>query len=108
MAFSLLELETIVADRASVADGSSYTAGLLARGPAKCAQKFGEEAVETVIAALSTDKQELTKEAADALYHLLVLLRACGLPLADVMAELEKRTARSGLEEKAARDPSAP
>ena len=108
MAFSLTELETIVADRGSVTDGSSYTAGLLARGPAKCAQKFGEEAVETVIAAISSDKQELTKEAADALYHLLVLLRACELPLSAVMAELEQRTSRSGLEEKAARKPAAP
>jgi phosphoribosyl-ATP pyrophosphohydrolase len=108
MAFSLTDLETIVADRASVEDGSSYTASLLARGPAKCAQKFGEEAVETVIAALSADRRELAKEAADALYHLLVLLRACDVPLTSVMAELERRTARSGLEEKAARDPSAP
>jgi len=108
MAFSLTELETIVADRGSATDGSSYTASLLARGPAKCAQKFGEEAVETVIAALSADRQELTKEAADALYHLLVLLRACELPLSAVMAELEQRTSRSGLEEKASRKSTAP
>jgi phosphoribosyl-ATP pyrophosphohydrolase len=108
MAFSLTELETIVADRGSATDGSSYTASLLARGPAKCAQKFGEEAVETVIAAISADRQELTKEAADALYHLLVLLRACELPLSAVMAELEQRTSRSGLEEKAARKSPAP
>jgi phosphoribosyl-ATP pyrophosphohydrolase len=108
MAFSLTDLETIVADRGSVTDGSSYTASLLARGPAKCAQKFGEEAVETIIAAVSADKGELVKEAADALYHLLVLLRACDLPLSAVMGELEKRTSRSGLEEKATRTSRAP
>lgn len=106
MPFTLSDLDLIVAARASAKDGSSYTASLLARGPAKCAQKFGEEAVETVIAAASGDKAELTKEAADALYHLLVVLRAGEVPLSAVMEELERRTARSGLEEKAARAPS--
>ncbi len=106
MAFSLSDLDTIVAARALAGDGSSYTASLIARGRAKCAQKFGEEAVEAVIAAASGDGAELTKEAADTLYHLLVLLRACDVPLVAVMDELESRTARSGLEEKAARSPS--
>lgn len=106
MAFSLSDLDRIVAARAGAGDGSSYTASLLARGRAKCAQKFGEEAVEAVIAAASGDGAELTKEAADTLYHLLVLLRVCGVPLSAVMDELESRTALSGLEEKAARAPS--
>jgi phosphoribosyl-ATP pyrophosphohydrolase len=106
MAFSLSDLDQIVAARAGVSDGSSYTASLLAKGRMKCAQKFGEEAVEMVIAAASGDARELTGEAADALYHLLVVLRACDVPLSAVMEELERRTARSGLEEKAARAPS--
>jgi phosphoribosyl-ATP pyrophosphohydrolase len=106
MPFTLSDLDLIVAARANATDGSSYTASLLARGPAKCAQKFGEEAVEAVIAAVSGDQSELTKEAADAIYHLLVVLRASGVPLSAVMEELERRTGRSGLEEKAARAPS--
>lgn len=101
--FSLTDLETIIAGRATATDGSSYTAGLLARGPVKCAQKMGEEAVETVIAAIGGDPGELTAEAADLMYHLLVVLRSRGVPLSDVMAELERRTAQSGLAEKASR-----
>jgi phosphoribosyl-ATP pyrophosphohydrolase len=106
MAFTLSELDQIIAARSKATDGSSYTASLLARGPAKCAQKFGEESVEAVIAAVSGDRDELKKEAADTLYHLLVLLRACGVSLDTVMEELERRTATSGLQEKAARAPS--
>jgi phosphoribosyl-ATP pyrophosphohydrolase len=106
MAFTLSDLDQIVAARSKVTDGSSYTASLLARGTAKCAQKFGEESVEAVIAAMTGDRGELTKEAADALYHLLVLLRACDVSLTEVMEELERRTAASGLQEKAARAPS--
>ena len=102
--FTLADLARIVADRAKAADpSSSYTAKLLAEGVEKCARKFGEEAVEATIAAVSEDDAALTAEAGDVLYHLLVMLEARGVKLAAVMAELEKRTARSGLAEKAAR-----
>ena len=101
--FTLADLETIIAERATVKDGTSYTASLVAAGQAKCARKMGEEAVETVVAALSGGEEELTGEAADLLYHLLVVLKVRGVPLAGVMAELERRTAQSGLAEKAAR-----
>jgi len=101
--FTLHELDAIVARRASVTDGSSWTATLLAKGVEKCAQKLGEEAVEAAIAAAAGKPEELRKEAADVLYHLLVLLRAADVPLDAVMSELESRTARSGLAEKASR-----
>ena len=101
--FTLADLDKIITERASVGDGSSYTAALLQQGAGKCAQKLGEEAVETAIAAVSGDRRELVKESADLLYHLLVLLRAKQIPLASVMAELESRTGQSGLEEKASR-----
>ncbi|MCB1451200.1 MAG: phosphoribosyl-ATP diphosphatase [Nitratireductor sp.] len=101
--FTLTDLDETIARRASVADGSSYTASLIGKGVNKCAQKLGEEAVEAAIAAASGDRGEVTKEAADVLYHLLVLLRASNVSLSDVMAELESRTAQSGLAEKAAR-----
>ena len=81
----------------------SYTAKLLADGPAKAAKKLGEEAVEAVIAAVSGDRENLTAEAADVLYHLLVVLQGAGIPLSDVMTELERRTSQSGLTEKASR-----
>lgn len=84
---------------------SSWTAKLLARGPEKCAEKFGEEAVEAIIEAVRGDRTRLTAEAADTLYHLLVMLAARNVTLADVMAELERREGRSGLDEKAARHP---
>lgn len=103
MPLTLEALDERLAARAAAAPEESYTAKLLSRGTAKCAQKLGEEAVETVIAAMAHDNAELVKESADLLYHWLVLLRAEGVPLADVMAELERRTARSGLEEKASR-----
>ncbi len=101
--FTLLDLETIVDDRLKSGDASSYTRKLAEKGMPKAAQKVGEEAVEAVIAAVSGDREGLTKETADLLYHLIVVLRLAGVPLADVMAELAARTGRSGLEEKAAR-----
>lgn len=105
-AFTLSELETIVAARAAATPDQSWTAKLVAGGQARAAKKLGEEAVETVIAAIRGDKAELTAEAADLLYHLLVVLKIADLPLADVMAELERRTSRSGLAEKASRPAS--
>jgi phosphoribosyl-ATP pyrophosphohydrolase len=96
---------TIAARRGADAD-SSYTASLFARGIPKIAQKLGEEAVETVIAALSGDPKAVTGEAADLLFHLLVLLDASDVPLADVLAELDRREGVSGLDEKAARHPT--
>lgn len=101
--FSLTDLERIVAERAAASPEASYTAKLLAGGPARIAKKFGEEAVEAVIAAVAQDEAALRAEAADVLYHLLVLLRARGVAVADVMGELQARTAQSGLAEKAAR-----
>jgi phosphoribosyl-ATP pyrophosphohydrolase len=103
MTFSLEELNSRVADRAGASPDESYTAKLLADGIDRCARKFGEEAVEAVVAAVSKDKPGLTGEAADVLYHLLVLLRAGGVSLDDVMAQLERRTRQSGLAEKASR-----
>ncbi len=107
MAMTLQTLDQRLALRATASPDESYTAKLLARGVEKCAQKLGEEATEAVIAAVSRDKPELTKEAADVLYHLLVLLRASGVALDDVMAELDARTAQSGLAEKAGRKDNA-
>jgi len=100
---TLEELDARIALRAQASPEQSYTARLLARGIEKSAQKLGEEATEAVIAAVTGNKPELTKEAADVLYHLLVVLRAAEVPLAEVMAELDRRTAQSGLEEKASR-----
>ena len=82
---------------------TSYTAKLMAAGVEKCAKKFGEEAFETVIAAIQKDKSELAKESADVLYHLLVLWAACGITPQDVYAVLQTREGQSGLEEKASR-----
>lgn len=101
--FSLADLEAIVAARASADAGASYTRSLLDKGIAKCAQKLGEEAVETVIAAVSGDDRDLIGEASDLLYHLMVVLKAREVSLADIHAELARRTAQSGLAEKAAR-----
>lgn len=101
--FSLHDLDGIIADRAMAEDGTSYTASLLAKGLPVCARKFGEEAVETVVAATSGSADEVAAEAADTLYHLLVLLRARNVPLESVMAELQSRRGQSGLQEKAAR-----
>lgn len=101
--FTLDDLARIVSERAAAPATESYTAKLLADGPAKAAKKLGEEAVEAAIAAVQGDRQNLTAEAADVLYHLLVVLQGAGIPLNDVMAELERRTAQSGLAEKASR-----
>lgn len=100
---TLDDLETRIAARAAASPDESYTAKLLARGMEKCAQKLGEEATEAVIAAVTGNRAELVKESADLLYHLLVVLRAADIPLAEVTAELDSRTAQSGLAEKAAR-----
>ena len=102
--FSLSELEAIILDRPSSDGESSYTKSLLEKGAAKAAEKFGEEAIEAVIAAVAQDDAALCAEAADVLYHLLVVLRARGVALDDVMAELERRTGQSGHAEKAARE----
>ena len=101
--FTLADLARTVAQRAAAPPSESYTAKLLAEGPARAAKKLGEEAVEAAIAAVQGDRAGLTAEAADVLYHLLVVLHGAGIPLDDVMSELERRTAQSGLAEKAAR-----
>ena len=101
--FTLTDLEKIIAERSGQSPSVSYTARLSAKGIKKAAEKLGEEALETVIAAVSEGSEELTAEAADLLYHLLVVLRLGNVSLDDVMAELQKRTAQSGLEEKASR-----
>ena len=101
--FTLADLERIIAERSSASPNDSWTAKLLAKGPTRVAKKLGEEAVETVIAAVENDKEALIGESADLLYHLLVLLRARGVLVQDVLDELERRRAQSGLSEKAAR-----
>ena len=103
---TLARLEATIASRADAADGkTSYTAGLLAAGPEKCARKFGEEAIELILASQGSDAQHTTAEAADVVYHLLVLLQATDVSLAQVMDELNGRFRQSGLEEKASRNP---
>jgi phosphoribosyl-ATP pyrophosphohydrolase len=94
---------TIAARKAAGDPGASYTAKLLSEGVAKCAKKFGEEAVETALAAVSGDKAQLAAESADALYHLLVLWAAAGITPDDVYAALKARESQSGLAEKASR-----
>ena len=107
--FSLPDLETIIADRASVTDGSSYTAKLSEKGVTHVAKKLGEEATETVIALVSENEERVVSESADLIYHLLVALRLRGVPMSDILAELGRRTAMTGLEEKASRpaDPAS-
>ena len=102
--FNLHDLEQRIAERAQASPESSYTRQLLDRGVERCAKKLGEEAVETVIAALAQDRRALTREAADLIYHLLVLLESKRVPLSDVLAELTARMGTSGLAEKAARE----
>ena len=104
MAFSLAELDDRIARRAAASPDESYTARLLSDGIDRCARKFGEEAVELVVSSVARDRAGATAEAADVLYHLLVLLKASGVSLNDVMAELQSRTAQSGLQEKASRE----
>jgi len=94
--------ETIIA-RKTADPTSSWTAQLLAKGPEKAAEKFGEEAVEAIIAAVKGDKAELAAEGADVIYHLMVMLTACDVSFDDVLKELSDRQGMSGLEEKASR-----
>jgi phosphoribosyl-ATP pyrophosphohydrolase len=101
---TLDRLENVIAARRGAAADSSYVASLFAKGRDQIAQKVGEEAVETVIASLSGDPAKLTAEAADLLFHLLVLLADGGVSLGDVLAELDRRDGVSGLTEKAARE----
>jgi phosphoribosyl-ATP pyrophosphohydrolase len=104
--FTLADLATIIAERARNGDPQkSHTAKLLSEGVARTAKKFGEEAVEAALAAVTEDKARLVAETGDVLYHLLVMLTARGVTLDEVMAELEKRTQQSGIEEKAKRRP---
>jgi phosphoribosyl-ATP pyrophosphohydrolase len=101
--FTLHDLEKRVQDRAQASADVSYTRKLLDRGVAQCAKKLGEEAVEAAIAAIAEDRERMVAEAADVLYHLLVVLHARGITLEEVEAELSARTRQSGLDEKAAR-----
>ncbi|MDB6452093.1 phosphoribosyl-ATP diphosphatase [Falsirhodobacter sp. 20TX0035] len=100
---ALERLAVTVASRKGADPDTSWTAKLLAKGPEKCAEKFGEEAVEAIIEAVKGDRAKLTAEAADVLYHLLVMLTARDVTLAEVLAELERREGTSGIEEKARR-----
>ena len=100
---TLKRLEKVIAERRSASPDSSYVAKLNAKGLEKIAQKLGEEATETVIAALSGTREDLVSESADLLFHLLVLLDAKDISFADVMAELDRREGVSGLDEKASR-----
>jgi phosphoribosyl-ATP pyrophosphohydrolase len=106
--FTLADLQRIVAERARSGDPESYTAKLIAGGIGRCARKLGEEGVEAAIAAVAEDDAALTGEAADVLYHLLVVLEARAIPLSAVMEELASRTARGGLAEKASRKRKEP
>ncbi|ASP22675.1 phosphoribosyl-ATP pyrophosphatase [Antarctobacter heliothermus] len=100
---TLDDLEQTIAARAAASPDDSWTAKLLAKGPEKCAEKFGEEAVEAIIEAVKNDREKLTSEAADVLFHLLVMLKSRDVALADVMAELARRQGTSGIAEKASR-----
>ncbi|MFW8636243.1 phosphoribosyl-ATP diphosphatase [Cribrihabitans pelagius] len=99
----LEQLEATILSRKGADPGSSWTAKLLAKGPEKCAEKFGEEAVEAIIEAVKGDREKLASEGADVLYHFLVMLAARDVALADVLAVLAERQGLSGIAEKAAR-----
>lgn len=101
----LAPLAALIASRKGADPASSYTASLFAKGPGKCAEKFGEEAIEAIIAAATGDRENLTAEAADVIYHLMVMLAARDVDWADVMAILDARSGVSGHAEKAARKP---
>ena len=101
--FTLHDLERRVHERAKADADASYTRKLLDKGVAQCAKKFGEEAVEAVLAVVSEDRERVVAESADVLYHLFVMLQARGVKLAEIEALLETRTKKSGLEEKASR-----
>ena len=100
---ALEQLAATIAARKEADPERSWTAKLLAKGPEKCAEKFGEEAIEAIIEAVKGDRARLTSEAADVLYHLLVMLTARDVTLKDVLAELERREGTSGIAEKAGR-----
>lgn len=100
---ALTRLAATIEARKGADPDSSWTAKLLAKGPEKCAEKFGEEAVEAIIEAVKGDRARLTAEAADVLYHLLVMLAARDVTLEEVMTELERREGVSGIAEKASR-----
>jgi phosphoribosyl-ATP pyrophosphohydrolase len=100
---SLYDLDKTIQSRKGADPESSWTAKLFSKGPEKCAEKFGEEAVEAIIEAVKGDREKLIGEAADSLYHLLVMCAARDVTLADIEAELDKRTAQSGISEKASR-----
>ncbi|WP_425073045.1 phosphoribosyl-ATP diphosphatase [Sagittula sp. S175] len=100
---TLEELEKIVQTRAAASPDESWTAKLLAKGPEKAAEKFGEEAIEAIIEAVKNDPDKLASEAADVLFHLLVMLHARGVTVAQVMDVLASRQSQSGIAEKAAR-----
>ena len=100
---TLDDLYATIQSRRSADPDSSWTAQLLGKGPEKCAEKFGEEAIEAIIEAVKGDRAALTSEAADVLYHLMVLLVSCEVPLEDVLAELTRRQSQSGIAEKASR-----
>jgi len=99
----LIRLARAIEARKTADAATSYVAKLLAKGPEKCAEKFGEEAVEAIIEAAKGNREKLTTEAADVLFHLLVMLAARDVSLEDVLAELEKREGTSGIVEKASR-----
>lgn len=99
----LADLADVIASRRAASPNESYTAKLLSQGVEKCAKKLGEEAVETALAGVLGDKQQLAGESADLLYHLLVLLAAADVSLDEVMQELARRQGTGGLDEKAAR-----
>ena len=106
MSFTLEDLAAIIRVRTGSDAATSYTKSLLAQGPARVAKKFGEEAVELLVAAVEGEAQPIVGEAADVLYHLLVLLQSRSVALGDVLAELDRRTAQSGHAEKAQRPPA--
>ncbi|WP_305971201.1 MULTISPECIES: phosphoribosyl-ATP diphosphatase [unclassified Mameliella] len=100
---TLDDLEQIIATRAAASPDDSWTAKLLAKGPEKVAEKFGEEAIEAIIEAVKDDRARLVSESADVLFHLLVMLKSRDVALSEVMAELARRQGQSGIAEKAAR-----
>ncbi|MBV7393895.1 phosphoribosyl-ATP diphosphatase [Mameliella sediminis] len=100
---TLEDLEQTIAARAAASPDESWTAKLLAKGPEKCAEKFGEEAIEAIIEAIKNDREKLVSETADVLFHLLVMLKSRDVALSEVMAELARRQGTSGIAEKAAR-----
>lgn len=102
---TLDDLFATIQSRKNADPSSSWTAKLMSKGPEKCAEKFGEEAIEAIVEAVKGNRVALTNEAADVLYHLLVMLASRDVSLDDVLAELTRRQNQSGLAEKAARDP---